>query len=93
MGVVLDRPFPTFPNGFPKELIAEFESRIGRQSIGNVVASGTAIIDELGPLHMETGYPDRLHVGRQRVSDRRARRHRAGAAALRVVRGRPTTWR
>jgi phosphopentomutase len=57
MGVVLDRPFPTFPGGFPKELITEFESRIGRQSIGNVVASGTTIIDELGPLHMETGYP------------------------------------
>ena len=57
MGVVLDRPFPTFPNGFPKDLIAEFEERIGRQSIGNVVASGTAIIDELGSLHMETGYP------------------------------------
>ncbi|MGH9220495.1 MAG: phosphopentomutase [Vicinamibacterales bacterium] len=57
MGVVLDRPFPTFPAGFPKDLIAEFESRIGRQSLGNVAASGTAIIDELGPLHMETGYP------------------------------------
>jgi phosphopentomutase len=57
MGVVLDRPFPTFPEGFPKDLIAEFESRIGRQSLGNVAASGTAIIDELGPLHMETGYP------------------------------------
>ena len=57
MGVVLDKPFPTFPNGFPKELITEFEARIGRQSIGNVVASGTAIIDELGPLHVETGYP------------------------------------
>jgi phosphopentomutase len=54
---VLDRPFPTFPNGFPEDLIAEFEERIGRQSIGNVVASGTAIIDELGALHMETGYP------------------------------------
>ncbi len=57
MGLVLDRPFPTFANGFPKDLITAFESRIGRQSIGNVVASGTAIIDELGPLHMETGYP------------------------------------
>jgi phosphopentomutase len=57
MGVVLERPFPTFPQGFPKELIAEFEARIGRPSIGNVVASGTAVIDELGPLHMETGHP------------------------------------
>lgn len=57
MGVVLDRAFPTFPNGFSAELIHAFEQRIGRPSIGNVVASGTAIIDELGPRHMETGYP------------------------------------
>ena len=57
MGVVLERPFPTFPQGFPPELITEFESRIGRGSIGNVAASGTAIIDELGAQHMETGYP------------------------------------
>jgi phosphopentomutase len=57
MGVVLDRAFPTFPNGFSKELIESFESRIGRKSIGNVVASGTEIIDRLGPEHMETGFP------------------------------------
>jgi phosphopentomutase len=57
MGIVLDRPFPTFPSGFPAELIAQFEARIGRKSIGNAVASGTAIIDELGPLHLETGFP------------------------------------
>ena len=57
MGVVLDRPFPTFPHGFPASLIAEFERRIGRPSIGNVVASGTAIIDELGPEHVRTGSP------------------------------------
>ena len=57
MGVVLERAFPTFPQGFPPELIEEFENRIGRKSLGNVVASGTAIIDDLGTLHMETGYP------------------------------------
>ena len=57
MGVVLDRAFPTFPAGFPVELIQAFEQRIGRRSIGNVVASGTAVIDELGPQHMETGFP------------------------------------
>jgi phosphopentomutase len=57
MGLVLDRPFPTFPNGFPAELINDFEKRIRRKTIGNVVASGTAIIDELGPRHMETGFP------------------------------------
>jgi len=57
MGVVLDRPFPTFPHGFPAELIAEFERRTGRATIGNVVASGTEIIDRLGPEHMRTGKP------------------------------------
>lgn len=57
MGIVLDRPFPTFPNGFSRETIDEFERRIGRTSIGNVVASGTQIIDELGPEHMRTGAP------------------------------------
>ena len=57
MGIVLDRPFPTFPAGFPASVIAEFEHRIGRPSLGNVVASGTAIIDELGPRHLESGWP------------------------------------
>jgi phosphopentomutase len=57
MGVVLDRPFPTFPEGFPPAVIAEFERRIGRRTIGNVVASGTDIIDRLGPEHMRTGKP------------------------------------
>jgi phosphopentomutase len=57
MGIVLDQPFPTFPNGFSAETIAEFERRIGRTSIGNVVASGTQIIDALGPEHMRTGAP------------------------------------
>jgi phosphopentomutase len=57
MGVVLDRPFPTFPSGFPADLVAAFEGRIGRPCLGNVVASGTAIIDELGPRHLETGWP------------------------------------
>lgn len=57
MGVVLDKAFPTFPTGFPREIIAEFERRIGRQSMGNIAASGTAIIDDLGPRHLETAYP------------------------------------
>src|SRR4029450_6886441 len=56
-GIVLDKPFPTFPHGFPPEVIHEFEKRIGRRSLGNVVASGTAIIDELGPEHVRTGRP------------------------------------
>ena len=57
MGIVLDRPFPTFPEGFSAATIAEFERRIGRRSIGNVVASGTGIIDSLGAEHMRTGSP------------------------------------
>ncbi len=57
MGIVLDRPFPTFPSGFPADLIAAFEARIGRGTLGNVVASGTEIIDRLGAEHMETGKP------------------------------------
>ena len=56
-GIVLDRAFPTFPHGFPSDLIAEFERRIGRRTLGNVVASGTAIIDALGPEHLRTGAP------------------------------------
>jgi phosphopentomutase len=56
-GVVLSRAFPTFPHGFPAEVIAEFERRIGRQTIGNKAASGTAIVDELGAEHMRTGSP------------------------------------
>ncbi len=57
MGVVLERPFPTFPSGFPRELMAEFERRIGRTTLGNTVASGTEIIERLGPEHMRTGRP------------------------------------
>ncbi len=56
-GVILERAFPTFPNGFPALVIAEFERRIGRKTIGNKAASGTAIIDELGPEHLRTGHP------------------------------------
>jgi phosphopentomutase len=56
-GVVLDRPFPTFPDGFPPAVIAEFERRIGRGSLGNVVASGTEIIERLGDEHVRTGKP------------------------------------
>lgn len=56
-GLVLDRPFPTFPNGFPKELMAQFEAAIGRKTLGNRAASGTKIIQELGDEHMRTGYP------------------------------------
>src|SRR5688572_10997345 len=55
MGVVLDRAFPVFPDGFPPDLLAEFSRRTGRGVLGNKAASGTVIIDELGPEHMKTG--------------------------------------
>ncbi len=55
MGIVLDRPFPVFPRGFPPEIIAELSRLTGRGVLGNVVASGTAIIEELGPEQMRTG--------------------------------------
>ncbi len=57
MGLVTGHSFPTYPEGFPVSLIQEFEKSIGRKTLGNVVASGTAIIDELGEEHMATGYP------------------------------------
>jgi phosphopentomutase len=57
MGLTLDHPFPLFPHGFPEQIIREFERRIGRRSIGNVVASGTVIIEQLGVEHMRTGSP------------------------------------
>jgi phosphopentomutase len=57
MGVVLERAFPTFPAGFPSDVIAEFERRIGRGTIGNVVASGTEIIQRLGAEHVRTAKP------------------------------------
>lgn len=56
-GLILDRPFPVYPKGFPPEVIKLFEERIGRPVLGNKPASGTAIIEELGEMHMRTGYP------------------------------------
>ncbi|MDA3128616.1 phosphopentomutase [Aliibacillus thermotolerans] len=55
MGLYIDEPFQTFPGGFPKELIDRIEKRTGRKVLGNKVASGTRIIEELGPTHLETG--------------------------------------
>jgi phosphopentomutase len=55
MGIVLERPFPVFPEGFAAATIEEFSRRTGRGVLGNKAASGTQIIDELGPEHMRTG--------------------------------------
>jgi len=57
VGIHLDQPFPLYPNGFPAELMREFERRIGRSTLGNKPASGTEIIKELGEEHMRTGWP------------------------------------
>ena len=57
LGIVTKTPFPTYPNGFPAELIAEFEAKIGRGTLGNVASSGTAILTQLGQKHIETGKP------------------------------------
>ena len=57
MGVLLDQAFPTFPDGFPDTVIRNFESRIGRETLGNVVASGTEVIERYGEEHLRTGKP------------------------------------
>lgn len=55
MGVVTEKPFSRWPDGFSQEIITEFERRTGRGVLGNKVASGTVIIDELGPEQVKTG--------------------------------------
>jgi len=57
MGVTVEKAFPTYPNGFPAELVNEFQHRIGRKVLGNCVASGTAIISDLGEEHLRSGSP------------------------------------
>jgi len=56
-GVVLQKPLPTYPHGFPLDLVEAFEQAIGRKVIGNKAASGTEIIKELGEEHVRTGFP------------------------------------
>ncbi len=57
VGILLDKPFPLFPNGFPADLMSRFEQEIGRRTLGNKAASGTEIIAELGDEHLRTGAP------------------------------------
>jgi phosphopentomutase len=56
-GIILQKPFPTYPDGFPDEILHEFESRIERETLGNYPASGTEIIEKLGEEHLRTGKP------------------------------------
>ena len=57
MGLIVKDPFRTYPNGFPDDVIREYERRIGRKTLGNKPASGTEIIKELGEEHLRTGKP------------------------------------
>jgi phosphopentomutase len=56
-GIILDCAFPTYPQGFPRELIEKLEAAIGRRTLGNFPASGTAIINQLGEEHLRRGWP------------------------------------
>ncbi|KUO58882.1 MAG: phosphopentomutase [Gracilibacter sp. BRH_c7a] len=56
-GIILDKGFPTFPEGFPADFIKDFEKRIGRSVLGNEAASGTEITERFGPEHEKTGKP------------------------------------
>ena len=56
-GIISSKAFPTYPDGFPLDLIQAFEKKIGRKTLGNYPRSGTAILEELGRLHLDTGDP------------------------------------
>ena len=56
-GIILPKPFPVYPHGFPPAVMDEFEKQIGRRALGNKAASGTEIIKELGEEHLRTGQP------------------------------------
>ena len=94
MGIVLDRAVPDVSRtGFPRDADrASSSGASAARTLGNVVASGTAIIDELGAEHMRDRLADRLHVGRQRLPDRRARGRRPGARAVPHAARSPTSW-
>jgi phosphopentomutase len=57
VGIHLAKPFPLYPHGFPTEIMSEFEARTGRSALGNIAASGTEILKQLGEEHMRTGSP------------------------------------
>ena len=56
-GIITERPFPVYPDGFPQEIIEAFEKAVGRKTLGNCAASGTEIIKQLGEEHLRTGRP------------------------------------
>ena len=83
MGVITEKAMPTYPDGFPDDVIDAFSEATGRGVIGNVAASGTEIIERLGEEHQRTGRVDRLHLRRLGVPGRRARADRAARGAVR----------
>ena len=83
MGVVTPQAMPTYPFGFPDEVIDPFMNRTGRGVIGNGPASGTEIIQELGEEHQRDRQVDRLHERGLGLPDRRARGDGAARGALR----------
>ena len=92
MGLVLDRPFPTFPNGFPPDVIEAFEARIGRKTMANVVGVGHRDHGALRRRAHADRPPDRLHLGRQRVPDPGARARRSRSRSSTRSAARPTRW-
>jgi len=56
-GITLRKPFPVYPEGFPEDVVRQFEKETGTKTLGNYPASGTVIINELGHQHVKTGYP------------------------------------
>ena len=81
-GIWLSQAFPVYKQGFPRELIEQFEKAIGRKTIGNKPASGTEIIKELGRRTRSDRISDRVHVGRQRFPDCGARRRDSDCASF-----------
>jgi phosphopentomutase len=81
-GIVLQRPFPLYPDGFPPTILGPFEARVGRRALGNVPASGTEIIAELGPEHLSTGAPIVYTSGDSVFQIASHRRGSAGAAVV-----------
>ena len=77
-----EQPFPTYPRGFPEELIAEFSRRTGRGVLGNKAGVRHRGPRQFGEEHQRTGRVDRLHLGRQRLSGGRARGHGARRGAV-----------
>ncbi len=83
MGIVTPQALPTYPHGFPHDVIDPFMHETARGVLGNKPASGTEIIQELGEEHQRDRQVDRLHVGRLGLPDRGARGDDPARGALR----------